>query len=131
MHDVTAAQRIASTVLQVAREQGAERVERVQIALGAMTMIAPEQLEFWLEQIFRGSVAEGAEVEIEQLPLRIRCKTCSHEGAVEVPDDPIYHLMPYVPECPACGSDELEVLGGGACVVQAIRITDAEADSDE
>lgn len=130
MHDVTAAQRIAGTVLKAAQEQDAERVERVQIALGAMTMIDPEQLEFWLEQIFAGTIADGAEVQIEQLSLRARCGACGYEGEVEVPDDPIYHLMPYVPECPECGSDRLEVLGGDACVVRGIRVTDAEASQD-
>jgi hydrogenase nickel incorporation protein HypA/HybF len=130
MHDVTAAQRIAGTVLQTAQHQGAECVERVEIALGAMTMIDPEQLEFWLEQVLRGTVAEGAEVRIEQLPLRVRCKACDYEGEVEVPDDPIYHLMPYVPECPECGSDELEVLGGDACVVRGMRVTDSERIED-
>ncbi|MGI5818033.1 MAG: hydrogenase maturation nickel metallochaperone HypA [Armatimonadota bacterium] len=130
MHDVTAAQRIASTVLRAAEEQGARRVERVDVALGAMTMIDPQQLEFWLEQIFRGTVAEGAEVTIEQRPLRVRCNACGHEAEVAVPDDPIYHLMPFAPTCPECGSDDLGVLGGDACVVRSIRVTDPEADED-
>lgn len=130
MHDVTAAQRIASTVLQAAQEQGAERVARVQIALGAMTMIDPEQLEFWLEQIFRGTIAEGAQVQIEQLPLRVRCTECDYEGEVKVPDDPIYHLMAFAPTCPECGSDELQVLAGDACVVQGMRVIDREAGKD-
>ncbi len=128
MHDVTAAQRIATTVLQAAREQGAERVERIDLALGAMTMLDPESLAFWLEQILRGTVAEGAEVEVEQLPLRVRCKDCAWEGEVEVPDDPIYHLMPFAPKCAVCGSDEIEVLGGDACVVRRIRVTGAAED---
>ena len=122
MHDVTAAQRIAATVLHAAREQGAERVERVEIALGAMTMIDPEQLEFWLQQVLRGTIAEAAEVQIEQLPLRARCRACGHEGEVPVPDDPIYHLMPFAPKCVTCGSDDIEVLGGDACVVRGIRV---------
>lgn len=130
MHDVTAAQRIASTILQAAQEQDAERVERVQVALGAMTMIDPEQLEFWLEQVLRGSIAEDAEIEIEQLPLRVRCTACGYEGDVEVPDDPIYHLMAFAPQCPECGSDQLEVLGGDACVVRSIRVPDAGAADD-
>ncbi len=130
MHDVTAAQRIASTVLEAAHEQEAERVERIEVALGAMTMIDPEQLEFWLEQVLRGTVAEGAEVQIEQLPLRIRCGACGYEGETPVPDDPIYHLMPFVPECPQCDSDDLEVLGGDACVVRGMRVVDAEEPDD-
>jgi len=128
---VTAAQRIASTVLEAAREQSAARVDRVEVALGAMTMIDPEQLDFWLEQIFRGTIAEGAEVTIEQRPLRVRCNACGDEGDVEVPDDPIYHLMAFAPECPDCGSDELEVLGGDACVVRGMRVADAEAPEDD
>ena len=122
MHDVTAAQRIATTVLQAAHEQSAARVERIDIALGAMTMLDPDQLAFWLEQVLRGTVAEGAAVEAEQLPLRVRCKACAWEGEVEVPDDPIYHLMPFAPKCVTCGSDDIEVLGGDACVVRGIRV---------
>ena len=131
MHDVTAAQRIASTVLEAAREQGAERVERVQIALGAMTMIDAEQLDFWLEQVLRGTLAEGAEIVIEQMPLRAVCRACRREGEVEVPEDPIYHLMPFVPCCPGCGAQELEVLGGAECVVRNIRISESGACGDE
>lgn len=131
MHDVTAAQRIASAVLRVAQEQDAGCVQRIEIALGAMTMIDPEQLTFWLEQGLRGTVAAGAEIAIEQLPLTARCRDCGREGALEVPDDPIYHLMPYVPDCPACGSERLEVLGGDECVLRGIRTGGAEGASDE
>lgn len=130
MHDVTAAQRIGATVLEAAEEQGAERVERIEIALGAMTMIDAENLAFWLEQVLRGTIAEGAGIEIEQLPLCARCRDCGYEGEVEVPDDPIYHLMPFVPACPECGSKELEVLGGDECVVRGIRVSEGEACGD-
>lgn len=128
MHDVTAAQRIAATILQAASEQDAEKVERIDVALGAMTMIDPEQLTFWLEQVLRGTIAEGAEVDVEQLGLRVRCRDCGWEGEIEVPDDPIYHLMPFAPQCSDCGSEDIEVIGGDACVVRAIRVTEAPGD---
>ncbi len=126
MHDVAAAQQIAATVLQTANEQEAELVRRIEIALGAMTMIDAEQLEFWLKQGLRGTVADDATIVIEQMPLRARCRSCKYEGEIEVPDDPIYHLMPFVPTCPECGADQLEVLGGAECVVRSIRVSDAE-----
>ncbi len=129
MHDVTAAQQIARQVLVTAQEQGAGRVERISLALGAMTMLDPESLEFWLEQILRGTIAEGAQVRIEVLPLRVRCNACGFEGEAPVPDDPIYHLMPFVPACPECGAQGLEVLGGGECIVESIRVQRAEVGS--
>ncbi len=128
MHDVTAAQRIASTVVHAAHERQARRVEQISIALGAMTMIDPEQLTFWLEQVLRGTVAEGAEIEIERLPLIVRCSRCERESEVQVPDDPIYHLMPFAPTCPACGCEEIEIVGGDACVVRSMRIPEADDD---
>lgn len=122
MHDIAAAQSIAQTVLEVARAEGATRVERIHLALGAMTMLDPEQLSFWLEQILRGTIAEGAEVAIEHRPLTVRCAACGFEGPVETPEDPIYHLMPFVPDCPACGDNELRVLSGNECIVESMRV---------
>ncbi len=130
MHDVTAAQGIARTVLEAAAERKAHRVECISIALGAMTMIDPDQLEFWLGQILRGTHAEGAEIEIEQRPLMVRCKECGWEGEAEVPEDPIYHLMPFAPSCPRCQSKSLAVLGGDECTVQSIRVRRAEAGAE-
>ena len=122
MHDVTAAQSIAHSVLEAARARRATRIERIKLALGAMTMLDPEQLEFWLEQILRGTIGENAEIEIEVLPLTVSCSACGFEGQAPVPDDPIYHLMPYVPVCPRCGANTLKVLGGAECIIESIRV---------
>lgn len=131
MHDVTAARQIARTVLQAAEQEGAGRVEKVRIVLGAMQMIDPEQLEFWLGQILRGSVGEGAEIEIRRNPLTVRCRACGWEGELEVPDDPIYHLMPWIPVCPACDAEELQVLGGDELTVESIRVREAEGAGED
>lgn len=131
MHDVTAAQQIAHQVLAAARERGASRVERIALALGAMTMLDPESLQFWLEQILRGTIAEGAQVQIEVRPLSVRCKACGFEGEAPVPDDPIYHLMPFVPACPECGAEGLQVLGGSECIVESIRVRRADGEAGD
>lgn len=123
MHDIAAAQQIAEQVLASAQEQGATRVERISLALGAMTMLDPESLQFWLEQILRGTIAEGAQVDIERRPLTVRCGACGFEGTIDVPEDPIYHLMPFVPVCPSCGANELRVLGGNECIVESLRVS--------
>ncbi|MGD9496607.1 MAG: hydrogenase maturation nickel metallochaperone HypA [Armatimonadota bacterium] len=129
MHDVTAAQSIAHAVLEAARGRSVTRVEQIRLTLGAMTMLDAEQLEFWLQQMLRGTIADGARIDIQQLPLTVRCPACGFEGELPVPDDPIYHLMPYVPACPRCDAEELEVVGGGECVVESIRVQTAEGDS--
>ncbi|MEA3403967.1 MAG: hydrogenase maturation nickel metallochaperone HypA [Armatimonadota bacterium] len=130
MHDITAAQGIARTVLQAAAERDAERVERVRIVLGAMQMIDPEQLQFWLGHILRGTIGQDAQIDIERRPLMIRCEACGYKGEVDVPEDPIYHLMAFAPACPECGSHDLQVLGGDECIVQSIRVTAPDGQDD-
>lgn len=122
MHDISAARAIVDTVLQAAAERQAKRIDGVRLELGAMTMLDPEQLEFWTHELLRGTIGEEAAIEITQRSLVARCGSCGYEGPIEVPDDPIYHLMPFTPTCPECGATELELLTGQECVVESIRV---------
>jgi Zn finger protein HypA/HybF involved in hydrogenase expression len=36
--------------------------------------------------------------------------------------------MPFAPTCPACGCEEIEIVGGDACVVRSMRIPEADDD---
>lgn len=121
MHDITMARSIVDTVLEAAREQGAEAILEIDLVIGEFTLLSPEQVEFWMGELLRGTIGEGAEVSIEQRAPRVRCQECRYEGPTEVSDDPIYHLMAFTPTCPECGSTDLEVIAGKECTIRNIR----------
>ncbi len=121
MHDLTMARSIVDTVLEAAKERGAEEVLEIDLVIGALTLLSREQMDFWVRELLRGTIGEGAEVNIEQQAPEVRCKQCGYRGPVEVSDDPIYHLMAFTPTCPECGSTELEIVAGDECTIRNIR----------
>jgi len=121
MHDLTMARSIVDTVLEAAKDEGGEEVLEIDLVIGELTLLSPDQMEFWVREMLRGTIGEGAEVRIEQRGPQVRCKGCGYEGDVEVSDNPIYHLMAFTPTCPRCGSTELEVVAGNECMIRNIR----------
>ena len=107
MHDIQRSHEIVQVVLEAAREQGAERIERINLVIGELTFLSPDQVRFWVGELLKDTIGEGAEVVIETQRPKVRCRACGYEGEVAVEDDPIYHYSTMVPACPECGSTEM------------------------
>jgi hydrogenase nickel incorporation protein HypA/HybF len=65
VHELTLTADLMRKVKQVAADAGAERVTAVSLWLGALAHISPEHLREHFEIGARGTVAEGARVDVE------------------------------------------------------------------
>lgn len=65
MHEFSLMADLMRKIEQVAADNGAERVTRVRVWLGALSHITPEHFREHFEDGTRGTVAEGAELEVE------------------------------------------------------------------
>lgn len=93
---------IAVQVVDVVTERAAgARILRVQLAVGALTAVLPDALEFCFDVVTRGTQAEGASLEIVARPARAECRTCD---ATVLLDKPFGRC--------ACGSSDLRWLSG-------------------
>jgi hydrogenase nickel incorporation protein HypA/HybF len=107
MHELGITQEILAVVSE--RSEGA-RVRRVVLEIGKLTAILPDALRFCFEVCSAGTVAEGAELEIDELPGRARCRQCGAEVQFDQPFG----------RC-ACGSSDLDWLSG-----EELRIKEME-----
>ena len=121
MHDLTMARSIVDTVLEAAKERGAEEVLEIDLVIGDLTMLSADQMDFWVRELLHGTIGEAAEVKIEQQGPEVRCGQCGYQGPVEVSDDPVYHLITFSPTCPECGSTDLQIVAGNECTIRNIR----------
>lgn len=114
-------QSIIEVVLKAAKENGAERILSVELEVGEMTLLNPEQLRFAFSILSRGTIAEGASLRIEVIPCVIKCKRCGYRGGVGPPmgED---HFIPIIPRCPKCGSSELSIESGRECSIKRIKV---------
>ena len=111
MHEMSICEGIRSVVEEQARAHNVERIARVRVELGRFSGVEKAALDFAFEVVMRGSVAEGAELVMIDLPGKAMCYDCMKE--VEIDD----RLAP----CPECGGGKLMPNGG-----DEMRIKDLE-----
>lgn len=122
MHDIQRAHEIVKVALAAARERGAERIERIDLTIGELSLLDPDQVRFWVGELLRGTIGEGAQVVVQTRPAHLHCRACDYRGQVQVEDDPIYHLTTLVPSCPRCGASDVDLLSGNECIVESLSI---------
>lgn len=113
MHEVAVAQRIVETLLETAGKNGGGRIRVARLVLGELTCIDPETLAFAFGAACRETCAEGCRLEVERLPLVVRCRGCGKEAVRSSAVDP----------CPGCGTAVGDVLQG-----REIRLTSLDLD---
>lgn len=122
MHEMSVAQGVAEAVLRGARREGAVKIIRINLEVGQLTFLNPEQVIFWLKELFKNTEAEEAEIIHKIIPARVRCSKCGYEGPLQVKEDPLFHQALPVFACPKCERGSLEILEGRDCIVRDIEI---------
>lgn len=115
MHELSLTQNLIDIAEEHARREGATVISSLTLEIGALSGVIPEAVEFAFEACTKGTLAEGARLEILQIPAIGRCMECDEECALESLTD----------ACPECGSYALEVLTG-----QEMTLTEMEVDDD-
>jgi hydrogenase nickel incorporation protein HypA/HybF len=115
MHEISIAQSIIEIAEAKAREANSGRIQVIKIRLGEFTTVVREALEFAFEVARQETLAENARLEIETVPMVVRCVSC---GSVK---DPVRDVCLI---CPQCGLP-LEVLSGEELQVQYIEVESA------
>ena len=123
MHDLSISQAIARTILNQAKEKRVRKILSVNLELGELTFLNPEQIHFWLKELLKDTPAQGAKIYIKKIFSRIRCKKCEYEGCVSLRDDFFYHVYFPLLRCPRCSSTSLEIKAGRECLIRRIRVS--------
>lgn len=123
MHEFSMSKAIADSVLDTAEQQNAKEVLQVEIELGKLSFLNPEQVKFWVQLSFEGTIAKRAKLNIKVIEPWISCRVCGYAGKLTVEDDPIYHglLVPSF-SCPECESSQIEMERGRECTIKSIEI---------
>lgn len=98
MHELALMERMVAAVEARVRPS---RVGRVRLQIGQLAGVLPETLEFCFALCARGTVLDGARLEIDEVGGRGRCRRCGGHVAMETVSD----------RCP-CGSAEIDVTRG-------------------
>jgi hydrogenase nickel incorporation protein HypA/HybF len=111
MHEIKIAEELSVIVVDKAREARLSVVETVNVSFGQLVQIVPEIFEFAFREAVRDTVAEKAALNIEIIPLEMRCLSCGAE----------YSPSENFPSCRTCGAPEIKVVHGKELFIKSIE----------
>ena len=90
------------------------RVERIDLSIGRLSGVSCDSLRFAFELLAPGTIAEGAEMAVEQPGAVCSCAACGAKTEIEE----------IAVRCPRCGSLEVTIEGGRDLLLQGIEVED-------
>ena len=120
MHEFSISDEIVKNVLCAVKENDGKKVLSIQLEIGELALLNVEQVTFWIQELFKGSVAEGAKVKVRTIKARIKCESCGYRGGMNLDRrDPFRHAIPY--SCPKCQSFQIDIEKGRECHLKKIQ----------
>lgn len=112
MHELA----IAESILSALQENIIGKITTVKLKIGEMSGIVPSALEFSFEAASKGTMAEGAALNIEQVPITARCDECSE----------VFRIERYCFECKKCKGNNFKVITGRELLIEEVEVEDNE-----
>lgn len=111
MHELALSQSIVELLAELAAREGLRTVTRVVLEVGEAAGVECEALRFCFDAVTRRTLAEGAELCIEQPPARGRCGGCGRE----------FSMTRGLAPCPHCGAWGARLVSGRELRLQAFE----------
>lgn len=112
MHELAITQSILDIAQKAAEEHGAVQVKSVRIMLGEYSGVVPQCIQYYFDIVSKGTVAEGALLDIRRLPVVIHCSSCGQDSRIDR-----LHVA-----CPLCGSTDLKLIQGREFYIESLEV---------
>jgi hydrogenase nickel incorporation protein HypA/HybF len=118
MHELSIAVGLIDLAAEEAARQGNVRVATVYLRIGPLAGVVADALRFSFDLAAEGTAVEGARLEIEDVPVTVRCARCAADNTVGDPQRI---------RCPICGGPAT-VVGGRELELAAMEVIDVATD---
>ena len=112
MHELSVCQSMLKQIEEIAHEHAAHAVSLVKVQIGPLSGVEPQLLAQAFPIAIAGTIAEGASLELESLPIRVRCRQCGAESQVET-----NRLV-----CRTCGHWDTQLLSGDEMLLASVEL---------
>lgn len=111
MHELVIVEGILEAVIPAAREHGAGKITAINLKVGELSGVVASCVAEYFKPASRGTIAEGASLNITPIPVAIACPDCGYEGS----------LPKGTYRCPACESPGFRITHGREYYVDTIE----------
>ncbi|RLA29511.1 MAG: hydrogenase nickel incorporation protein HypA [Gammaproteobacteria bacterium] len=112
MHELAICQALITQVTDLATERSATSVSDIFVAVGPLSGVESALLQNAFPIAVAGTVADGAELHIDSLPVRVHCKDCDAESEVSA-----NRLL-----CAQCGTWKTRLVSGDELLLTRVEL---------
>jgi hydrogenase nickel incorporation protein HypA/HybF len=113
MHELSIANRLVEIATELAQNEGDLRVKSVNVRIGALSCVHKNALWFSFDLVTKGTVLEGATLEIIDVPVTIFCVPCNRE--MELPGIQRFR-------CPQCDTPSADIRQGRELDIESLEL---------
>ncbi len=121
MHEGSITTQIVQSVLKEANHRKAKKVVEVDLVMGSLTFLNPEQVRFWYKMLTEETIMKDSKLVIEEKEGTVRCPECGYAGGFKYADDSALHMPMPTLQCPKCDG-KVEIVSGKDCLIKSIRM---------
>jgi hydrogenase nickel incorporation protein HypA/HybF len=121
VHEGSITTQIVENVLKEAKKRRAKKVVELQLVIGKLTFLNPEQVRFWYEILTKDTIMQNSKLDIEESEGIVRCPNCGYEGNFKYVDDPALHIPTPTLNCPRCNR-VVDIVGGKDCLIKNVKM---------
>jgi hydrogenase nickel incorporation protein HypA/HybF len=112
MHELAVTESIISIAQRHAEQAGARRILRIELVIGELSSIVDDSVQFYFDYLAQNTLAAGAQLVFQRLPVTVCCTACGHSWQPAGGDW----------TCPQCGAARASVTGGREFYVASIEV---------
>lgn len=122
MHEMGIAVEVMNIAMRHLPEGGRGlRVVAMRLKVGKLTAIIPETFKFCMQVATKDTPLEGADIVIEEVPLRVKCSDCGRNSELAEP--------PFI--CPECKSSKIEISSGRELTLESLEVEEYESSKED
>lgn len=112
MHELSITQSILELAEKVGKEHGVQRVKTIHIRVGAYSGLLPQCIQAYFDVVSQGTLAEGARLDIQTLPVVVHCNSCGQDMEIDRRNI----------RCPLCASTRLKMIQGREFYLEKLEV---------
>lgn len=112
MHEYGLTKEIIRIAENAARNEGAYKISRISLVVGENAGILPDSIQMYFDFISKGTLAEGATLQLSIVPVRMCCPHCGKHF-----ERPLFSFA-----CPDCGTLGHPMEAGNEFYVESLEL---------
>lgn len=111
MHEVSIVENIVKISLKSAKENNLNKITKITVKIGELSGVMKESLDFAFACVSQGTIAEGAELKIDEVKATAECNDCKIK----------FHIDHFNKLCPKCQKFSNNILSGYELCIDTIK----------